>query len=108
MSDTEKWHGKRWAEWSLQRKILAICGGIVAGAGLIVLFGFVFMWLWNGLMPRIFNLPAIDYWQGWGLVVLSSILFKGTSHKGGSVQDRRRKHLIRERMHECESEEKTE
>jgi hypothetical protein len=108
MSDTGKWHGKRWAEWSLQKKVLAICGGVIAGAGLFVLCGYLFMWLWNALMPQIFNLPAITYWQGWGLILLSSILFKGSSHKGGNVQERRRKHLIRERMREQEAGEKTE
>ncbi|MCX7028254.1 MAG: hypothetical protein NT061_12405 [Spirochaetes bacterium] len=107
MSDMEYHHGKRWKEWSLQKKALAICGGILAAAGLIILCGFVFMWLWNGLMPRIFKLPEITYWEGWGLVLLSSILFKGT-HGGGNVHERKRKHMIRERMREQEAEEKTE
>ena len=33
--------------------------------------------LWNGLMPSIFGLGAITYWQALGLMVLSWILFRG-------------------------------
>ena len=33
------------------------------------------MWLWNWLMPDIFGLQAINYWQALGLMVLSSCFF---------------------------------
>ena len=33
--------------------------------------------LWNGLMPAIFGLPTITYWQALGLMALSWILFGG-------------------------------
>ena len=33
--------------------------------------------LWNSLMPAIFGLRAITYWQALGLMVLSWILFGG-------------------------------
>jgi hypothetical protein len=39
--------------------------------------GFVVMWLWNWLMPAIFGLHAISYWQALGLLVLSKVLFGG-------------------------------
>jgi hypothetical protein len=42
--------------------------------------------LWNGLMPAIFGLRAIGYWQALGLMVLSWILFgglRGSRHSGG-------------------------
>ncbi|WP_231372791.1 alkaline shock response membrane anchor protein AmaP [Aureivirga sp. CE67] len=59
--------------------------GIIAIACFAVLFGFVIMWLWNYLMPTIFELPKIDYWQAVGLFVLARILFgsggKGHKHK---------------------------
>jgi len=35
----------------------------------------VTMWLWNWLMPVIFGLPTIGFWQALGLLVLTSILF---------------------------------
>ncbi|NJO69618.1 MAG: hypothetical protein HC830_10330 [Bacteroidetes bacterium] len=41
----------------------------------IAAFGFLTMALWNYLMPSIFNLPAITFWQAIGLLVLARILF---------------------------------
>ncbi|MFP4548993.1 MAG: hypothetical protein ACLFQM_12740 [Fidelibacterota bacterium] len=54
--------------------------GVVGGAILALFFGFIVMWLWNWLMPVIFGLPTITYWQAWGLVILFHILFKGGCH----------------------------
>lgn len=62
---------------------------ILGGLALAVLFAFLFGWvvmlLWNWLMPEIFGLPTIGYWQAWGLVVLAHILVKPgyASHNGG-------------------------
>ncbi len=46
---------------------------------LVLLLGFPLMWLWNAVMPDIFNLPTITFWQAVGLNLISMILFK-TSH----------------------------
>ncbi|MFT5859171.1 MAG: hypothetical protein ACI865_001269 [Flavobacteriaceae bacterium] len=73
--------------------------GIVAITGLAILFGFVVMWLWNWLMPELFDLPKVTYWQAVGLVILLKILIGGcggrgkSSHshshkKGGACDDR--------------------
>lgn len=80
---------QKWEEWNPGSKALAIVGGAILGAGLAILFGFVVMWLWNGLMPRIFRLPAIGYWEGWGLLILASIFFKGTPARGVKPRDGR-------------------
>ena len=42
------------------------------------ILGFPLMWLWNWLMPGIFNLPEITFWQALGLNALSTILIKPT------------------------------
>ena len=51
------------------------------------LFGWVVMLLWNWLMPCIFGLPELNFWQSAGLLVLCKILFGGISgcghHHGG-------------------------
>ena len=44
---------------------------IVAVISLVVLL------LWNWLMPAIFSLPEINYWQAIGILILSKILFLG-------------------------------
>ena len=58
---------------------------IVSAIGLIVLVGFILgfplMFLWNWLMPMLFNLPTITFWQAVGLNLLSGILFNKTSFK---------------------------
>ena len=40
-----------------------------------VVFAMLTMWLWNWLMPEIFGLPTIDFWQTCGLLCLTSLLF---------------------------------
>ena len=54
-----------------------VVGGLAFAAVIALLFGLILMALWNWLMPEIFGLPAISYWQAWGLVLLAHILFKG-------------------------------
>ena len=38
--------------------------------------GWVFMLLWNWLMPELFGLKVIEYWQALGLMILCGMLFK--------------------------------
>ena len=50
----------------------------------VLAFGFVTMNLWNGLMPAIFGLKVITFWQALGLLLLAKILFGGFHrHVGG-------------------------
>ena len=56
--------------------------GILVVALFFVL-GFVVMALWNWLMPPIFGLHTITYWQAYGLLILSKILFGGLRGGGG-------------------------
>jgi hypothetical protein len=90
---------RKWKDWSVGQKALAITGGIIAGAGLLCLCGFAMMWLWNWLMPKLFSLPEIGYWEAWGILILSHILFRGF-HGGNRVADRSRKHRLRNRIRE--------
>ena len=46
---------------------------IIAIAG----FGQAVHYLWNRLMPILFHLPAITFWQAVGLLALSWLLFGG-------------------------------
>jgi hypothetical protein len=47
----------------------------------MILFGGPLMVLWNWLMPTIFGLTEITFWQACGLQLLATILFKSTSLK---------------------------
>ncbi len=62
--------------------------GIIGITGLAILFGFVILWLWNWLMPELFGLPTITYWQGVGLFILFKILLGGCSSSGSSKKCR--------------------
>ena len=41
----------------------------------VILFGFITMALWNALLPEIFNLPVINFWQAAGLLILARLFF---------------------------------
>ena len=69
-----------------------IAGAIVLGIGAFVLFTFVVMWLWNWLMPEVFNLGMVTFWQAAGLLLLSKILFSGTCRGHSWHSDRRKKY----------------
>lgn len=49
--------------------------------------------LWNHLMPEIFGLKSISYWQALGLFVLSKLLFgRGFGKPGPGFRRRMRPH----------------
>ncbi len=91
-----------WEERSLPEKILTGIGFGILGIGLLAGFGLIVMLLWNWLMPEIFGLKPLNYWQAWGLLILSWILFKGFGSSAGSngSTDRKRKRELRRRMRE--------
>lgn len=91
-----------WTERSLPVKVLMVIGFTLAGAGFIAFFGWVVMALWNALMPEIFGLKTITYWQAWGLLILSTVLFKGMGHggEGGRRSERKRKRYLRDHLRE--------
>ncbi|MCD4849174.1 MAG: hypothetical protein K8R76_13410 [Candidatus Aegiribacteria sp.] len=60
-------------------KVFKVAGlvllGIIGITLLAIVFGVFVKWLWNALMPEIFGLPEISYWQAVGLAVLAHIFF---------------------------------
>ena len=84
-----------WEERSLPEKIaLGILFGI-GGLALFAMLGWIVMLLWNWLMPDIFGLKVINYWQAWGLFLLSTLLFKGMGGGNSGYKDKRRKQKLR-------------
>lgn len=74
----------------------------------MVLFGWIFgeivMHLWNWLMPALFGLKVITFWQGLGLLVLCRILIGGLG--GGSNNSRRRERRLKDRFEHMTPEER--
>lgn len=83
-----KYHIKRNVENKVQHyvtKAFKIFFFIVLGIAMIFLVGYIFMSLWNRLLPDLFGAPVLGYWQALGLLVLAKIVFGfGFGKKGGS------------------------
>jgi len=60
--------------------------GIVLGLITIVLLlsSGILMWCWDYIMPSIFGLPEITFWQAVIMNILSTLLFKTYSYKGSN------------------------
>lgn len=54
--------------------------GAIAAAGFAFVFGYFVMLLWNWLMPTIFGLITITFWQAAGIVLLARLVFGGFKH----------------------------
>ncbi|NKI30972.1 hypothetical protein [Croceivirga thetidis] len=90
---------KQRLEKSMEKKaeyyVTKIVKGIAIGVliiGLFFLANYVLMRLWNWLMPDLFGLSTIDYWQALGILVLAKIIFGfggGDSSKSSSKKDRK-------------------
>ena len=72
--------------------------GIIGVTAFVFLFGAVIMWLWNCLMPVIFHLGVISYWQAVGLAILARLLF-GSLHHGNPHHHKGRFAPWRHRFH---------
>ena len=56
---------------------------VVFAALFIAIFSFIVMSLWNWLMPALFGLRLITYWQAMGILIISKILFGGFRGRPG-------------------------
>lgn len=74
--------------------VLRIIGIAIGGVAMAVLLGFLFgwlvMWLWNTIMPQVFGLKVITYWQAFGLIILAKLFFGGHGWHGGHRNHRDR------------------
>ena len=57
--------------------------GILIILAMIAVFAVVVMLLWNVLLPDLFGLPALNYWQAAGILLLARILIGGLGHNFG-------------------------
>jgi len=49
---------------------------MAAGVALFIGLGNLVVWLWRMTVVDLFGFKAISFWQAWGLMLLSQILFK--------------------------------
>ena len=76
--------------WNKRSIFLAI-----AWVAIIFLLTWVFMLLWNNILPTIIGVKTISYWQSMGILALSKILFTGF-HGGHRHRFNRRDNLNHE------------
>lgn len=91
------------------RVLKMILFGIMAAAAL----GAVIMLLWNALMPVIFGLVTINFWQAIGLFILARILFGGFRGRrkrmhGGMMDEMHKHNHIRDKWMKMSPEERKE
>jgi hypothetical protein len=73
------------------RRIARVFKIVVIVLAAAAVFTLVVFRLWNWLMPSLFGLHAITYWQALGLLILSKILlggFRGRPHFGSPWRHR--------------------
>jgi hypothetical protein len=69
---------------SVGEGVLVVIGTIIFAFLLAGLTGVFVMLLWNWLMPSIFHLREINFWEAWGLAWLCGILFKSSTSSSKS------------------------
>ena len=72
-------------------KGLKIIGFIFFKVAIIALYVFIVMHLWNWLMPDIFGITTLTFWQTLGVLLLCKLLFLGSGWGGyrGKFKGRR-------------------
>lgn len=75
------------------KKAVKILAMILLGAAFLLLANYLLMRLWNWLMPELFGLATITYWQALGIFVLAKLIFGfgGGGKKGGGPRHKSKK-----------------
>jgi hypothetical protein len=57
-----------------ERLVVGVLTVIIFALLLAVIIGAPVMWLWNALVPDLFDGPTITFWQAVGITILGSLL----------------------------------
>jgi hypothetical protein len=74
--------------------------GIGFGIVFLAFFSLIVFLLWNWLMPAIFGLTAINYFQAVGILILTKILLFGFNKRVGPWDHRKAREYWRKRFEE--------
>ena len=80
--------GEWWNRRSTPERVVlvTILGFLAMGA--FATFVLVFMAIWNAVVPQVFGIGALNYWQAFGLMVLSSVIFGGVRSSSNNSRNR--------------------
>lgn len=76
---------------NILKVIMWVIVGIFIACAFALLFALAVQYLWNWLMPEIFGLATITFWQAFGITVLAKLLFGGFGHHGHKGDEHHRK-----------------
>ena len=104
-------HGRERGKGFWIKRAIFIPIAIAAG---VFIFGSAVMLLWNNLLPVLFGIKTITFWQAIGLLILSKLLFGGFRgghghhrchcHGGGQGWHGRFRHLTPEEKEKMRAE----
>ena len=70
------------------KKVVKVIAMVILGVVIFLLANYLLMRLWNWLMPDLFGVGTVTYWQALGVFILAKLLFGfgggGGKSKGGS------------------------
>ena len=66
--------------------------GFLGFSAFLIIGGAVIMLLWNWLMPLLFHITIITFWQAVGLALLARLLFGSSHHRWNHWDKARRMH----------------
>ncbi|WP_375326082.1 hypothetical protein [Flagellimonas sp. GZD32] len=77
------------------KKVVKVIAMIILGTIIFLLANYLLMRLWNWLMPDLFGVGTVTYWQALGIFILAKLLFGfgggGGKSKGGSSHKKKMK-----------------
>lgn len=68
---------------------------VIFGLLMVLLFGVGTQFLWNFVMPYVFGLPVISFWQGLAMFILAKLFFGFGGGGGGKKWGGYRSHQMR-------------
>ena len=84
---------EKWNSMPKATKLLIVAPLAILGMALFIFIGgTIVMLLWNSLMPPLFSLPALSFWQALGILMLCRILFGGFGMRRGGQKSESRSH----------------
>ncbi len=82
------------------RHIFRIAGyvilGVLGAAIFAVALGYFVMLLWNWLMPELFGIKTITFWQAAGIIILARLVFGGFKHPASHHYSHRKPPMLKE------------
>jgi hypothetical protein len=66
------------------KKLIVVVGAIRVLVLVALTMAFPTMWLWNWLMPTLFGIVKVTFWQALGVNLLTGVLFRSYNSKSSS------------------------